>query len=75
MGMLSHLVASYSLWPHGLYPVKLLSLSMGFTRQKYWSGLPLPSLGNLPNPGIKPVYPALADGSFTLEPPGKPEIE
>ena len=34
--------------------------SMGFSRQAYWSGLPLPSSGDLPNPGIKPVSPALA---------------
>ena len=35
-------------------------LSMGFPRQEYWSGLPFPSLGNLPNPGIEPESPALA---------------
>ena len=35
-------------------------LSMGFPRQKYWSGLPFPSPGDLPNPGIEPVSPALA---------------
>ena len=34
-------------------------LSMGFSRQEYWSGLPFPSPGNLPNPGIKPRSPAL----------------
>ena len=34
-------------------------LSMGFSRQEYWSGLPFPSPGNLPNPGIKPLSPAL----------------
>ena len=33
--------------------------SMGFSRQEYWSGLPFPSLGDLPNPGIKPGSPAL----------------
>ena len=47
-------------------------LSMGFSRQEYWSGLPFPSPGDPPNPGIKPVSPALADGFFTAEPPGKP---
>ena len=47
-------------------------LSMGFSRQEYWSGLPLPSPGDLPNPGIKPVSPALACGFFTAELPGKP---
>ena len=47
-------------------------LSMGFPRQEYWSGLPFLSPGDLPNPGIKPVSPALASGFFTTEPPGKP---
>ena len=46
-------------------------LSMGFLRQEYWSGLPFPSPGDLPNPGIKPTSPALAGGFFTTEPPGK----
>ena len=46
-------------------------LSMGFPRQEYWSGLPFPSPGDLPDPGIEPVCPALADGFFTTEPPGK----
>ena len=35
-------------------------LSMGFPRQEYWSGLPFPSSGDLPNPGIEPASPALA---------------
>ena len=39
---------------------------------EYWSGLPLPSLGGLPNPGIEPASPALAGGFFTPEPPRKP---
>ena len=47
-------------------------MSLGFFRQEYWSGLPIPSPGDLPDPGIEPVSPALADGFFTLEPPGKP---
>ena len=44
-------------------------LSMGFSRQKYWSGLPCPLPGDLPNPGIKPTSPAspaLADEFFTI---------
>ena len=44
------------------------SLFMGFSRQEYWSGLPCPSPGDLPNPGIEPKFlmsPALADGLFT----------
>ena len=48
------------------------SLSMGFPRREYWSGLPFPSPGNLPDPGIEATYPALAGGFFTAEPPGKP---
>ena len=47
---------------------------MGFPWQEYWSGLPFPSPGDLPNPGIKPVSlvsPALAGGFFTTWPPGK----
>ena len=43
-------------------------LSMGFSRQEYWSGLPCPPLGDLPNPGIKPTSltcPVLAGGFFT----------
>ena len=47
-------------------------LSMGFSRQEYWSGLPLPSPGDLPNPGIKPASPSLAGRFFATEPPGKP---
>ena len=47
-------------------------LSMGFPRQEYWSGLSFPSPGDLPNPGIKPMSPALAGGFFTTELPGKP---
>ena len=46
-------------------------LSMGFPRQEYWSGLPFPSPRDLPDSGIKPTSPALADGFFTPEPPGK----
>ena len=40
-------------------------LSMGFSRQEYWNGLPFPPLGDLPNLGIKPMSPALAGGFFT----------
>ena len=41
-----------------------------FPRQEYWSGLPVPSPGELPDPGIKHMYSALAGGFFTTEPPG-----
>ena len=49
-------------------------LSIGFSRQEYWNGLPFPSPGNLSNPEIKlasPESPALAVEFFTTEPPGK----
>ena len=48
------------------------SLSMGFSRQEYWSGLPFPSPGDLPNPGIKPESPVLQADTLPSEPPGKP---
>ena len=44
---------------------------MGFSRQEYWSGLPFPSPGDLPDPGIKPRSPALRAYALTSEPPGK----
>ena len=47
-------------------------LSMGFSRQEHWSGLPFPSQGDLPDPETEPMSPALAGGVFTSEPPGKP---
>ena len=47
-------------------------LSMGFSRQEYWSGLPFPSPGDLPNPGIEPRPPTLQADVLTSEPPGKP---
>ena len=46
-------------------------LSMGFSRQEYWSGLPFPSPGGLPNPGIEPRSPALQADALTSEPSGK----
>ena len=45
---------------------------MGFSRQEYWSGLPFPSPGDLPDPKIKPVSPALAGRFLTTEQVGKP---
>ena len=47
-------------------------LSMGFSRQENWSGLPLPSLGDLSDPRTEPKSPAIAARFFTTEPPGKP---
>ena len=47
-------------------------LSVGFFKQEYWSGLPFPPPGDLPDPGIKPVSPALQVDSLPAEPSGKP---
>ena len=52
-------------------------LSVGFPRQEYWSGLPLPNPGNLPNPGMEPMSlasPAFVGRFFTTAPPGKPHM-
>ena len=49
-------------------------LSIGFTQQEYWSGLPCPSPGHLPNPGIKPGSLALQADSLLSEPPEVPLI-
>ena len=49
-------------------------LSMGFSRQEYWGGLPFPSPGDLPDPGIEPRSPALKADALTSEPPGKPWV-
>ena len=51
---------------------KQVPLSMGFSRQEHWRGLPFPPPGDLPDPGIEPSSPALAGGFFTTEPRGKP---
>ena len=48
-------------------------LSMGFSRQEYWSGLPFPPPGDLPNSGIKPRSCVLQVDSLLSEPPGKPK--
>ena len=45
-------------------------LSVGFSRQEYQSGLPFPSPGDLPNPGIEPGSPALQADALPSEPPG-----
>ena len=44
--------------------------SMGFSRQECWTGLPFPSPGDLPGPGIKPGFPALQADALLSEPPG-----
>ena len=48
--------------------------SMEFSRQEYWSRLPFPSPGDLPDPGIAPRSPALQADALTSEPPGKPHL-
>ena len=47
-------------------------LSVGFSRQEYWSGLPFPSPGEIADPGIEPRSPALQADALTSEPSGKP---
>ena len=51
------------------------SQSMGFSRQEYWSGLPFPSPGDLPDPGIETRSPALQADALLSEPPGKPTFK
>ena len=46
---------------------------MGLSWQEYWSGLPCPPLGDLPNPGIEPRSPTLQADSLSIEPTGKPQ--
>ena len=48
---------------------------MGFSRQECWSGLPFPSPGDLPDPGVEPGSPALQADALPSEPPGKPIIK
>ena len=57
---------SDSLRSHGLSPGFSVH---GISQERYWSGLPFSSPGDLTDPGIKPVFPALAGGLFTTEPP------
>ena len=62
-----------TLRPHGLLALEI-PLSVGFSRQEYWSWLPFPPPGDLPNPRIKTVSPALASRLFTAETSGKPPL-
>ena len=64
----SHSVVSDSLWPCQA------PLSLEFSRQEYWSGLPCPSPGDLPNPGMESRSPASQVDSLPSEPPGNPGI-
>ena len=54
--------------------VRQVPLSMEFSRQEFWSELPFPSPGDLPNPGIEPGSPTLQADSLLSEPPGKPQV-
>ena len=56
------------------YIVRQAPLSVGSSKQEYWSGLPFPSPGNLPNPGNEPRSPAFQAGSLLPEPPGKHQL-
>ena len=69
----SRSVVSDSLRPHGLYVAYQTPPSMGFSGQEYWSGVPFPSLGDLPDPGIEPGSPEFQADALTSEPPGKPK--
>ena len=70
--VLSCLVVSDSLRPHGLWPPSRLLYPWGFSRQECWNGLPCPPPRDLPNPRIKPRSPASQADSLPSEPPGKP---
>ena len=64
---------SDSLWTHGLQPTRLLC-PRDFSRQGYWSGLPFPSPGDLPNPGIEPGFPVLKADYLLTELQGKGKL-
>ena len=66
---LSHVQLSETLWT----VARQVPLSMGFSRQEYWSRLPFPSPGDIPNPGTKPTSPTLQADSLPSVPPGKPK--
>ena len=68
--MVLWLCVSEPSWPHGLKPARLLC-PWGFSRPEYWSGLPRPAPGNLPDPGIKLRSPTLWVGSLLTELPGQ----
>ena len=67
--LLSHAQLFVTLWTAACQA----PLLMEFSRQKYWSRLPFPSPGDLPDPGIKPASPVLAGGFVTTVSPGKPD--
>ena len=57
----------------GTWNVRSMNKGMGFSWQEYGSGLPFPSPGDLPNPGIEPRSPALQADALPSKPPGKPQ--
>ena len=70
----SHVQLCVTVWPVACQ----VPLSIGFSRQEYWGGLPCPPPGDLRDPGIKPVFlmsPALTGGSLPVVPLGKPVDE
>ena len=71
LSFFSHVRLFVTLWT----AARQAPLSMGFPRQEYWSELLFPSPGDLPNPEIEPLPPALASGFFTTEPAGKPDFQ
>ena len=72
LSLFSHSVMSHSVTPWSV--AHQASLSMGFPRQEYWSGLVFPSPGDLPHPGIKPTSPAWQADSLPLSHLGIPFI-
>ena len=70
MKSLSRVRLSVTPWPAAYQA----PLSMEFSRQGYWSGLPFPSLGDLPDPGIEPWSLTLQGDTLPSEPPGKPSM-
>ena len=66
--VISHSVMSESLQPHGLQPARLLS-PWGFSRQKYWNGLPYPPPRDLPDPEVEPGSLTLQADPLPSEPP------
>ena len=73
--LFSHKVVSSSFGLQSPWTVaRQTPMSVGFPRQENWGGLPFPPSGDLPDPGIEPESPVLADGFFTIKQPGKPKI-
>ena len=70
---LARVVSSAQLFVTAWIEASQAPLSMGFPRKEYWSGSPVPTPGDLPDPGIKPTSLALASGLFITGPPGKPQ--